>query len=525
MANHSLDIYKNMSFLLANGIHLSDILCFMGIDNIYVYGAGEMGKLTLYDLSGSNKVVAVFDRSVRTDMSICIYKTKKTESKIITYEYPLYHPDKIPNDKKYILITPASMYVEITSDLENRGITKCRFISLNLLLYYGMLYRKSWQKNQNSYQYLPEKQFLITGAQFKNKGSQAMLFTTICELRKRFRDAVVWCCPNIYDKRDIDTSEQYNLILLLDGINKDSTLYELLPHLDGIIDVSGYALTSRECVNATEREMHYVRMARSCQVPIYFMPQSFGPFNYNEEKLKEIKELLSYAKIIYAREWESYNLLVNECNLSNIRHSNDLVLQNRSINPEYIYTCVKKKIEFSLPTRANVALIPNIQNYKNGNFKEVEETYRKVITKLTSFEKDVYIIAHSDDEQVCKDIYKEFANNTKVHLYERELDCVEFAEFIEHFQYIIASRYHAIVQAYKKGIPCMVIGWAEKYRELLQIFGQAQYLFDVRSSIDIKKVEDTLEMMNASYKAERKSIRDILSDVQKENCFDILKNN
>ena len=101
MANHSLDIYKNMSFLLANGIHLSDILCFMGIDNIYVYGAGEMGKLTLYDLSGSNKVVAVFDRSVRTDMSICIYKTKKTESKIITYEYPLYHPDKIPNDKKY----------------------------------------------------------------------------------------------------------------------------------------------------------------------------------------------------------------------------------------------------------------------------------------------------------------------------------------------------------------------------------------------------------------------------------------
>ena len=102
---------------------------------------------------------------------------------------------------------------------------------------------------------------------------------------------------------------------------------------------------------------------------------------------------------------------------------------------------------------------------------------------------------------------------------------MEFAEFIEHFQYIIASRYHAIVQAYKKGIPCMVIGWAEKYRELLQIFGQAQYLFDVRSSIDIKKVEDTLEMMNASYKAERKSIRDILSDVQKENCFDILKNN
>lgn len=523
MSNHSLDIYKKMSFILADGIHLSDILHFMGIENVYIYGAGEMGKLVLYDLSGSERVLAVFDQSAKKDASICICKKAQNGNKGLIYKYPLYHPDRIPNDENIILITPASMYAEITSNLENRGITRSRFLSFNLLLYYGMLYREYKQKEESSNYNFPKKQFLITGAQFKNKGSQAMLLTTVYELRKRFRDAVIWCCPNIYDKKDVNDAARYKLILLLDGIDKDSTLYELLPWLVGIIDVSGYALSSNKCVDSTNREMNYLRMACECQIPIYFMPQSFGPFDYDEEKLEEIIKLLSYAEVVYAREWKSYDLLVNKCRLTNVKHSNDLVLQNKSINTEYIYMDVEKKMEMNLQTTSNIALIPNIQNYKTGNPKDIKDIYEKIIIKLVDLEKNVYIIAHSNDEEICNDIYKKFVDNGNVHLFYKNFDCLEFAEFVKNFQYIIACRYHAIVQAYKKGIPCIVIGWAEKYKELLEIFGQNRYLFDVHSSIDIEDVYGAIEVMETSYKNEAQNIINTLSDVQKVNCFDILK--
>lgn len=529
MKNHSFDIYRKMSLLLAEGIHLADILHSMGIKSLYVYGAGEMGKMTLADLSGRINILGVFDRAVKSGTSIRV--CKKTDQDLdgeTVFDYPLYHPDSIPEDRAAILITPAAAYSEIVKSLINSGVSRCRFISLNLLLYYGMYARKEFgnrlRRKDFGRLYIFKKQFLITGAQFRNKGSQSMLFTAVSEIRKRFEDAVIWFCPNFGYEEYKKAADKYRLIFLLDGKEEDSTLYEVLPRLDGIIDVSGYGLSSRRWVNATDRELNYLKMAREYKIPIYLMPQSFGPFEYETEKIEEIKELLSYAEVIYAREREGYNLLVDTFSLTNVKQSVDLVLQNKGIRLEDIYVNPDEIKEYSLPTQNNVAIIPNIQNDRNGLSQDLLQMYKEIIGKLLMYGKHIYIISHSEDDAVCEDIYQPYIGTDAVHLFKQEFDCVGFSGIVGQFQYIVGSRYHAIVHAYKRYVPCVVIGWAGKYGELLEMFGQERFFFDVREQIDVRDVFCALETIEKSYGEESAKIASILPQVQGKNCFDILNN-
>ena len=108
-------------------------------------------------------------------------------------------------------------------------------------------------------------------------------------------------------------------------------------------------------------------------------------------------------------------------------------------------------------------------------------------------------------------------------MFEDEFDCLEFGEILNGFQYVIGSRYHAIVCAYKNHIPCIVIGWAEKYRELLECFGQEQFLFDVRDQISTERISAAVELMEKTYEREAEKIAEILLEVQKDNCFDALE--
>lgn len=516
MGNHSFDIYKKISTLLSEGIHLSDILHYMDIKQIYVYGAGGMGRLALTDLSGKMEVLAVFDRNLKNEDSISICK------KGSVFKYSLYKPDKIPKDKIPILITPATMYSEIVNSLKDNGISDDRFLSLNLLLYYGMYYlTESREAGENLGHCFSRRQFLITGAQFSNKGSQAMLFTAMSEIRKRYKNALIWFCPNFWDKEYEEAASRYRLIFILDGKDETSTLYELMPHLDGIIDVSGYALASHGSVNETDREMNYFRLAKRFQVPIYLMPQSFGPFDYEAEKKEELEKLLSYVNVIFAREKSGYDLLIDHFHLSNVKRSYDLVLQNKEVRLKDIYFCAERKRKLNLPTRDNVAVIPNLQNYKYGNPEEVLYIYIEIVNTLVSLKKEIYIVSHSEDESICKDIYKSYRENPRVHLFEEKFDCLEFCQLVENFKYIIASRFHAVVHSYKMHVPCIVIGWTEKYRELLELFGQEEFLFDVSFGIDVEKIYSALKNMDISFAEESEKIRAILPRIQSKNCFDI----
>lgn len=100
---------------------------------------------------------------------------------------------------------------------------------------------------------------------------------------------------------------------------------------------------------------------------------------------------------------------------------------------------------------------------------------------------------------------------------------MDFGDIISDFQYAICSRYHAIIHAYKKYIPCIVIGWAEKFKELLESFDQGQYLFYIRDQFNSEAVLVAIEVIDKINMMESIRIAKHLSEIQIKNCSGVLQ--
>ena len=116
-----------------------------------------------------------------------------------------------------------------------------------------------------------------------------------------------------------------------------------------------------------------------------------------------------------------------------------------------------------------------------------------------------------------------FLSNEAVILLDQDFSCLEFNELVKNFQYLVASRFHSIVHAFKNGVPCIALGWATKYYELLRLFDQEQYVMDVRGKIETDQIIALIEQMEAQYAYASASIRAKLADIQKQNVFDVLR--
>lgn len=397
---------------------------------------------------------------------------------------------------------------------------------------------------------MEKKYILITGGGLYNKGAQSMTFVTVDQLKKRFPDKeVILISSQDYNRNKEDKDQYlfkilppYGIHELIGGYNKwvwnlrnliknehknediINKLNKVLSNTDMIINISGYALSSQWSAINSFNYLMTIKLAKKYGIKVFLMPQSFGPFSYNGIKKyfidHLIKKYMKYPNVIFAREEEGYDILRGNYRLKNVKKAYDLVLSSHDIDLSNIYIT---NPTFSSIDVKDVAILPNMKNFRHGNIEEVLRVYDTCINKLTKLGKTVYLVRHSfEDIEACKMIKERFENNNKVILIENEFSCIDFEYIVKQFDFIIASRYHSIIHAFKNGVPCIAIGWATKYHELLKIFRQENYIFDVRGNIDITATERAIDNMLENYKDESDIILEILKEVQGENVFDII---
>ena len=391
---------------------------------------------------------------------------------------------------------------------------------------------------------MENKYILITGGELFNKGAQSMTFITINEVRKRFPNHEVLLISDLDSKRSEKDKEQYNFRICPDifkfvygsGIYSlvkriDKKLVkeskEILSRTDMIIDISGYALASTWSLGSTIYFLSKINTAKKYKIRYFIMPQSFGPFNYNiiirPVLNRFIKHTLSKADIICARENEGYNLLTEKFKLNNIRYSPDLVLSDIGLRKEDVYKNVSKDIKIKIESNG-VGIIPNMKNFKHGSKEEIVLLYEMSIKELLKQGNYIYLIRHSfEDIEACELIKSKFENNNRVIVLGEDYSCFDYQDMVKKLKFLIASRYHSIVHAYKNSIPCIALGWATKYHELLGLFMQDQYVFDVREGMNQESFLDKIELMNKNWQNESDKIRENLIKIQSSNIFDMLE--
>lgn len=402
--------------------------------------------------------------------------------------------------------------------------------------------------------------FFIVGAQFDNKGAQSMLFNTIDQLRKQYPGCTIICActedidTNVYNFEKIYFSDREKNITLkkrviknyVEAISKDiikkiigrynnlfkyGQLKEELLDTDLIIDISGYNIGDKWDLKTHNSYLNNILLAKKFSIPMILMPQSFGPFNYKdnvkEELIERMQVLLRYPKVIFAREVEGYELLQKTFNLRNVLLSCDLVLQTSSIDIHNIFRQCPKLNVPEVATPNNVGIIPNSQCFTHGNNEKILKLYHVIIKNLLNTGKSIYIFRHSrEDLSICREIYSMYSDEPNVHLLENDFNCFEYEQFLSNFEFIIASRYHAIIHAYKNYIPCVLLGWAIKYKSLANKFNQDKYAFDITVlDSDYSQIVEGVKNMARRYLKESEIIREIMDNIHSNSCFSLFSEN
>lgn len=382
---------------------------------------------------------------------------------------------------------------------------------------------------------------LISGGTLRNKGAQAMVFIAVEELRKRFPNHKILA---LMDPDSVDMGKELDLKFEIvpdifrhtfakgiygrqKGISQQTIIQstEILKNSDLLVDVSGYALGSSWSIQGQMLYLSRIKTAHRYGLNIYLMPQSFGPFNYkgvNQFMNSLLRKNLRMCDRIFARETEGYNLLTKKYGLNNVFLAADLVLSSQS---EYsnVY-CTIPPLE-EIPIKENsVGIIPNTKTFEFGDRSRILELYRDVIYKLLSQGTFIYVLRHSsEDLAICKEIKAMFEDEPNVVLLEQDFSARDYCELVKSMAFIVASRYHSLVHAYKEGIPCLALGWAIKYQELLRLFDQEQYVFDVCKDFNPTQFMKKLDEMIENHGIEAQKIQKILPVIQANNPFDTIQ--
>lgn len=415
--------------------------------------------------------------------------------------------------------------------------------SIIKLLFFSFVFLRDIIKSGKSKERCRNKRIktvLILGANLKNKGAQAMLFTVISGIGYRFSN-VKFCVFSDFDfQKSKEERENFKFMVLpwnpqikvdlMMNKNKSDAnqikINDCLKNADFAVDISGYTLSSQWELVRSVNYLLTIMIMRKYKVPFYIFPQSLGPFNYKIwEKIMLYPLLFVYLKYpvkIFAREKEGEKC-VKKFSRNNVIKSLDIVFQNKGYNLKDIYHKQPSCTEIEIKENS-IGVVPNMKIFEHSNKNnDLLLLYKKSIELLIKSEKTVYIFRHSkEDLEVCKKIKDIFKNNKEVILIENNLNVVELELIIKKFNFILASRYHSIVHAYKNSIPAVVIGWATKYYELLDYFNQLNYFVDCRQDIEFEVFRREIKKMIACWEKESKTISEKNVSAQTKNPFDYL---
>ncbi|WP_197092897.1 polysaccharide pyruvyl transferase family protein [Haloferax gibbonsii] len=383
----------------------------------------------------------------------------------------------------------------------------------------------------------------IVGGELFNKGAQAMTFTVVDQMAKRYPEKDVYLLSREDYERDDAEKSQYNFEILPWGseihlsllsqysnitntssysTRETESVRSVLKNSCMLIDINGFALSSQMGARTSFAYLTNIMIAKEFRIPMYILPQSIGPFSYSESVKLLLNPLLQtylkYPDIVCPREKAGIKALAPYVQ-SNVRREFDIVLQTEQYDLDNVYVSEPDIKQKDIESDA-VGIVPNSRVFERTNADSLYDLYESSIAELLDSGKSVYILRHSiEDLNLCEEIKDRVGDSNEVYLLKENLSAPELEHIIKQFEFLIGSRYHSIIHAYKHGVPAIAIGWAAKYEELLDEFGQSKYFYEGRNEIGVDDFVDTVNTMNERWKDESRIIQNKVDNIQQNDIF------
>ena len=329
----------------------------------------------------------------------------------------------------------------------------------------------------------------IHGAGFHNYGAWLMQDTVMDELTRRFPDADLEFCatPGSHSTYRLHADHRLQIVLpayrrnlyrraLAAFINRGfpadwRRLWGIVAsdEVDALIDVSGYAFG-----DAWPNTGKYFGLARRfAQLrkrgkPVVMLPQMLGPFK-NETVRAATQAMLNQVDHVYARDTDS------------LAACQEIIRDQGRLSLAPDITIFAEGI--AAPQRPPYAcIVPNQRMLDKGG-DQWRDKYFDLLTHAISqtheFGLDVVLLSHAPgdgDLDIAKKLLPR-VDPTRTEVVS-DLSPRTAKGVLAASQYVVGSRFHALVAALSSGVPVIALGWAHKYPRLLADFGIPDHNLD-----------------------------------------------
>jgi polysaccharide pyruvyl transferase WcaK-like protein len=407
-----------------------------------------------------------------------------------------------------------------------------------------------------------------------NRGAEAMLSTTIGEIRKRYPD----CCFNAYtyypqqDRALIKDSQvrifsatplcvlmvlfPFSILLALLKLLRLKPLYNILPksiraidQSDVLIDLAGVSF-----IDGREKFLPYNILtlipAFLLKTPVVKFSQALGPFEHPLNRFLA-QQTLKHCSQIFARGESTYQYLqtldllniyptpvsdvaflhqpeyaLSEENPEKLRQLTDRLKDETrpliGICPSSVLAAKEQKIEIGY-TQSLTALCQNLANQGFALLLFPNATRASEAHRLRN--NDLPVI-----KQISDQLSGRRGTTDGVYCVNFDINTGGIKQLMAYCKILLVSRFHAMIAALSAKQPVIVIGWSHKYQEVMESFGFMDMVFDFsQSSSDI--IQQTVERSLNEYGPITKSIESkhasilISSRTQFNYIFELLESN
>jgi polysaccharide pyruvyl transferase WcaK-like protein len=325
------------------------------------------------------------------------------------------------------------------------------------------------------------KKVIIIGGNLRNKGAWLMSDVVITKLTKELDVFFFTPFPedvkvfkeyySEYSIQDVIVWEPYNILLSFiklpfkkffnDPVSiafKESQL---------VVDISGVVFVQKRGIKYLIYNSLITLIPYFYGLKIIKLPQSFGPITTNWYKIIA-RYVLRKCLIIFSRGPLSYKTLkeigidsVESTDITFLKETSNKIISYQDKKIAVISPSVILEKEFEKTSIDYVEILEDIINYLLSCGYLIQIFPNSVSKNYKN---------NFDDLSICKKLNKKFVENSSVKSFLSDLNPLEIEGIIKNADILVTSRYHSMILGLNNCVVPIVMGWNQKYLEILSQF-------------------------------------------------------
>jgi len=362
---------------------------------------------------------------------------------------------------------------------------------------------------------------LIIGANFSNKGAEAMMLTVKQQMELRCKHARFYMLCRGYEKNLAENAGIVPVCNQDSGLKKNlkrfykrasgkmhkfffkenkpyvfeypfAELKKKIPKINMVIDVSGFAYSDSWGEPMVRETLKLQALYKKEKVKFYFMPQAWGSF-LKPGVANAVIQMLANANRFYARDLISQKYLsdILAVPTTRIPLMHDIVFAYNS-NGRVASNVVNSIEDRVASGKLLIGISPNLRVYEKSTGLGKENVYLQLLLSLANhciraFDADLVFIPNEvfppeveakDDRYLCRLLVENVDHPARCIFSDQYYSVAEINAIIGVVDILVSSRFHALIFGLLHEKPVMAISWSHKYKELFSLFDLEDFVLE-----------------------------------------------